>query len=337
MAHDHSHEHPHTHGYGHHSHLHGWIDPTIAATQQGLWAIKWSCVGLLLTAGLQLVVVLFSGSVALLADTVHNVADAATALPLWVAFVLSRLPATKRFSYGYGRVEDVAGILIVLTILFSALVAGYQAVLRLLYPEPVTYLWMVALAGALGFLGNEAVAVLRIRVGRAIGSAALEADGYHARADGFTSLAVLAGALGVWLGYPLADPVIGLLITASILGLVWQSARAVFLRVLDGIEPSVLKDIEQAARHVHSVRAVVEVRARWIGHRLSAELNIAVDPALSVTEGHQVAKEARHQILHHLPHISGVTVHVDPATEAGDGFHRVEAHAHDGLPLHSHA
>lgn len=225
------------HGGHDHDHAHGAVDPSVASSKRGIWALKWSFVSLFVTALLQIVVVLFSGSVALLSDTIHNFGDAATAIPLWVAFALSRLGASRRFTFGYGKAEDLAGVVVVLIILFSAVVAGYQAVDRLLNPEPVELLWAVAVAGLVGFVGNEAVAVLRIRVGREIGSAALVADGRHARTDGWTSLAVLLGAAGIWLGYPLADPIIGLLITAAILGIVWQSGKTVFARLLDGVDP----------------------------------------------------------------------------------------------------
>jgi cation diffusion facilitator family transporter len=234
----------HTHEHGHHDHgddntyghTHGVVDPTIATTTRGIWAIKWSFLILAATAALQLIVVYVSDSVALLADTIHNIADAGTAIPLWVAFVLARRKPTQTFTYGYGRVEDFAGIVIVLIILFSALVAGYQAIDRLIHPHPVMHLGWLAAAGVIGFLGNEAVAVFRIRVGRQINSAALIADGYHARTDGLTSLAVVLGAFGVWMGFALADPIIGLIITAVILGIVWQSAGAVLTRMLDGVE-----------------------------------------------------------------------------------------------------
>jgi cation diffusion facilitator family transporter len=329
----HHHAEDHEHGHGH---RHGVIDPATASTERGVWALKWSFVGLLATALVQVAIVSISGSVALLADTIHNFADAATAIPLWIAFALARLKPGRRFSYGYGRVEDLAGVAIVLIILFSALVAGYQSVLRLIRPEPVAYLWAVVAASVLGFLGNEAVAQFRIKVGRAIGSAALVADGYHARTDGLASLAVLGGAVGVWLGYPLADPIVGMLITLVILGLAWQSALAIFTRMLDGVEPGVLETIGHLAHHVPGVREVADVRARWSGHRLQVELNVAVDPALNVTEGHSIAKEVSHYLLHSVPHISRVTVHVDPAIESGEEFHHVEAHTHDGLPVHSH-
>ncbi|MBI4642050.1 MAG: cation transporter [Candidatus Tectomicrobia bacterium] len=330
--------HPHNHHHEHesHGHTHGVIDPSVTTSQRGIWAIKWSFGGLLVTALLQVVVVLLSGSVALLADTIHNFGDAATAIPLWVAFTLARWKPGKRFTYAYGRVEDLAGVAIVLIILFSAIVAGYESVDRLFHPWTVEYLWAVIAASVIGFLGNEAVAIFRIKVGKEIRSAALIADGYHARVDGWTSLAVLFGALGVWLGYPLADPVVGLLITTAILGIVWQSGKAVFTRMLDGVEPDVIDEIEHAAHHVPGVREITEVRARWLGHRLHAEVNIAVDPELSVAEGHAIAKEVNHQLLHHLPYLSVAMIHVDPAEEAGEHYHHIAEHSHDGLPVHSH-
>jgi cation diffusion facilitator family transporter len=330
------HRHAHPHGHGEHGHTHGAVDPTIATSERGIWAIKWSFVGLMVTALLQLIVVLLSGSVALLSDTIHNFGDAATAIPLGVAFALSRLGASRRFTFGYGRVEDLAGVLIVLIILFSAVVAGYQAVERIINPQPVELVWAVAAASLVGFLGNEAVAVFRIKVGREIGSAALVADGYHARTDGWTSLAVLLGAIGVWLGYPLADPIVGLLIAAAILVIVWQSGKAAFTRLLDGVDPEVTEEIRHAASHVPGIEDVSEVRARWLGHRLRAEVNVAVNPELSVAEGHAVAREVNHRLMHELGYLDMAVVHVDPVQEAGEEHHRISAHIHDGLPTHSH-
>jgi cation diffusion facilitator family transporter len=324
------------HEHAHHGHTHGAVDPSIATSERGIWAVKWSFVGLFATALVQVVVVVLSGSVALLSDTIHNFGDAATAIPLWIAFALARLGASRRFTFGYGRVEDLAGVMVVLIILFSAIVAGYQAVDRLINPQPVGLLWAVAVAAVVGFVGNEAVAVFRIRVGRQIGSAALEADGYHARTDGWTSLAVLLGAVGVWLGYPLADPIIGLLIAAAILVIVWQSGKAVFTRLLDGVDPEVVEEIRHAAYQVEGVKDVTEVRARWLGHRLRAELNVVVDPDLSVAEGHAIAREVNHRLTHELQYLDMAVVHVDPVQEAGEVHHRISAHSHDGLPTHSH-
>ena len=319
-----------------HGHSHGAVDPSIAASEHGIWAVKWSFVGLFITALLQVAVVVVSGSVALLSDTIHNFGDALTALPLWIAFAMSRLGSSRRFTFGFGRVEDLAGVIVVLIILFSAVVAGYQAIDRLLNPKPVAMLWAVAVASLVGFIGNEAVAVFRIRAGRRIGSAALVADGYHARTDGWTSLAVLIGAIGVWLGYPLADPVVGLIIAAAILGIVWQSAKTVFTRLLDGVDPEVIEEIRQAAIRVPGVEDVAEVRARWLGHELHAEVNVAVGPELSVAEGHEIAREVNHRLLHRLTYLRGVVVHVDPTQESGEEHHRIPAHSHDGLPTHSH-
>jgi cation diffusion facilitator family transporter len=298
--------------------------------------VKWSFAALFATALLQVVVVVLSGSVALLSDTIHNFGDALTAVPLWIAFALGRLGASRRFPYGYGRVEDLAGVMVVLIILFSAVVAAYQAIERIIHPQPVGLLWAVAAAALVGFIGNEAVAVFRIRVGRQIGSAALIADGYHARTDGWTSLAVLLGAIGVWLGYPYADPIVGLLIAAAILVIVWQSGKTVFTRLLDGVDPSVIDEIRHAASHVEGVQDVSEVRARWLGHRLRAEVNVAVDPELSVDEGHAIAREVNHQLLHHLRYLDAAVVHVDPVQETGEEHHRIGSHSHDGLPPHSH-
>ena len=324
---------PHGHFHGQ---LHGVVTSSIAPTERGLWALKWSFAGLVLTALIQLVVVSLSGSVALLADTIHNFGDAATAIPLGVAFFLARRRATPQFTYGLGRVEDFAGLLIVLTIAVSAVVACCEAVRRLLHPQPVSLLWAVMLASVVGFVGNEAVAIFRIRVGRQIGSAALIADGYHARVDGWTSLAVLLGALGMWAGYPLADPVIGLLISAAIFVIVWQSARSVVVRMLDGVDAETLTSVSHAASHVPGVEQVSDVRARWIGHRLHADVSVTVAGCRSVEEGHDVAREVRHQLLHHLPHLGSVMVHVDPAGQAGEEHHRLGPHAHDDLPTHAH-
>ncbi|MBN9216672.1 MAG: cation transporter [Mesorhizobium sp.] len=303
--------HGHDHGEGGHGHTHGVIDPTIATTTRGIWAIKWSFVVLAITSALQLVVVLLSGSVALLADTIHNVGDAVTAIPLWVAFMLARRKPSKTFTYGLGRVEDLAGILIVLIILFSAIVAGYEAIDRLIHPQPITFLGWVAVAGLVGFLGNEAVAVFRIRVGREINSAALIADGYHARTDGFTSLAVVLGAIGVWLGFPLADPIIGLLITIAIFAIVWQSSKAVLTRMLDGVEPGIVEEISHAAEHVRGIERVAQVQARGIGHRLHADVAIKVADTATAKDLVGITEALRGELFNHLPALSEANIRLE--------------------------
>jgi cation diffusion facilitator family transporter len=308
-AHGHDHDgHGHHHGSATHGHTHGVIDATIAATDRGVWAIKWSFIILAVTAAIQIVVVFISGSVALLADTIHNVGDATTAIPLWVAFVLALRKPTKTFTYGYGRVEDIAGVLIVLIILFSAIIAGYEAIDRFIHPQQITQLFWVAVAGVVGFIGNEAVAVFRIRVGREINSAALIADGYHARTDGLTSLAVVLGAAGVWFGFPLADPIIGLLITIAIFGIVWQSAKAVLTRMLDGVEPRIISEINHAAEHVPGIERVTEAKARWLGHRLYADVTIEVDENLPVAKALLIAATLRKELLDHIPALAVANV-----------------------------
>lgn len=312
----HRHDHDpkgHGHGDGGHGHTHGVVDAGLASTDRGIWAIKWSFVILAITSAIQLFVVYLTGSVALLADTIHNIGDATTAIPLWFAFVLARRKPSKTFNYGLGRVEDLAGILIVAIILFSALVAAYEAIDRLLHPRPITNLLAVAIAGVVGFVGNETVAIFRIRVGRAMNSAALIADGYHARTDGLTSLAVVVGAAGVWFGFALADPIIGLLITIAIFGIVWQSAKAVFTRSLDGVDPSIRDEITHAAGHVSGVRRVVDARARWLGHKLRAELTVQVDDDLPVAQANAIAAELRQSLHDHMPALDGVTIQFGPA------------------------
>src|SRR5260221_7524560 len=338
--HEHKHEHKHeqkkTHSHGGHSHTHGVIDPTITTNERGIWAIKWSFIGLMITASIQIIIVFYSGSIALLADTIHNFGDASTAIPLWIAFRLALRKPTKKFGYGLGRVEDIAGILIVLIILFSAIVAAYESIYRIIHPAPITNLIAVMIASLIGFAGNEIIAVFRIKVGKKINSAALIADGYHARTDGYTSLAVLIGAIGVWLGFPLADPIIGMIISVAIFRIVWQSVKAVITRALDGVQTEIVDEIEHAAHHVKGVEKVTDIRARWIGHRLHAEINIAVSPLLNVQEGHNIAKEVNHQLMHHLSYLSKAVIHIDPIEEAGEEYHKILNHSHDGLPLHSH-
>jgi cation diffusion facilitator family transporter len=291
-----------------HAHLHGVADPAYLSTARGLWALKWSFVILGAGAILQFVVVMLSGSVALLADMIHNLADAGTALPLAVAFLAVRRQPTPRFTHGYGRLEDLAGVAIVLVILASAIAVGYEAAHRLMNPRPVAMLSAVAAAGLIGFLANEAVAILRIGVGREIQSAALIADGHHARADGLASLAVAAGAGVVKLGYPIADPLIGLAIAVVIVAIVWQSAATVFTRILDGVDPAIVSELRHAGVHVSGIVEVRGIRARWIGHRLDAEAELAVASGLSVHEALAIADRFKAAAAEHLP--GGATIRV---------------------------
>ena len=323
--------HGHSHGSdeGGHGHTHGVMDPTIATTTRGIWAIKWSFTVLFIAALIQAAIMAFSGSIALLADTIHNFGDAVTAIPLWFAFMLARRKPSRTFTYGLGRAEDLAGLTIVGLILFSACVAGWQSVQRLMNPEPIGYLGWVAAAGIIGFVANEWVAVFRIRVGREINSAALIADGYHARTDGFTSLAVVLGAFGVWLGVPLADPIIGLLITVAIFGIVWQSARAVVTRMLDGVEPEILAEIDHAAVHMKGIERVHAVQARWLGHKLHAELSVQLDKALTVAQAQAIVVALKAELFEHLPVLAQVSIRIEDAEQ---GAAPIAAPAHHHAP-----
>ncbi|MFN8075164.1 MAG: cation diffusion facilitator family transporter [Kineosporiaceae bacterium] len=288
------------------------VDDALTGSAQGVRAVKISLVALGVTAVLQLVVALASSSVALLADTIHNVSDALTAVPLWIAFVVGRRPATRRYTYGYGRAEDLAGVFVIAMIALSAVVAGWEAIDRLLDPQPVTRLGWVAAAGVIGFVGNELVAVYRIRVGRRIGSAALVADGLHARTDGLTSLAVVVGAAGVAAGWRLADPIIGLVITVAILGVLRTAARDIYRRLMDAVDPELVDAAERALAAQPGVTEVKAVRMRWVGHRLHAEADLTIDADATVHDAHRLAHDAEERLTRAVPKLATALVHAYP-------------------------
>jgi cation diffusion facilitator family transporter len=350
--HDHhdDHDHPHDHephpghgGHDHHDHDHQhstlWativhafseltgahshdaadsVDKALESSERGIRALKVSFLGLMFTAVVQAGLVLATGSVALLADTIHNFSDALTAIPLFVAFKLGRRAANSRYTYGYRRAEDLAGLFIVLMILVSAVVAAWESVERLVNPREVRYVGIVFLAGVVGFLGNELVAMYRIKVGRAIGSAALVADGKHARVDGLTSLAVAAGAAGVWLGFERADPVVGILVSLAILAVLRTATRDIYRRLMDAVDPELVGKIEKVACSIAGVARVGRCQVRWMGHRLRVDMELAVDGSLSVAAGHQIAEDVRHTLLESIEHLDEVHVHVDPALDHPD-------------------
>jgi cation diffusion facilitator family transporter len=347
--HDHPHEHDHGHDHGHEHERGGWwhrvrhlvtphshdsadkVDSAMESSRDGMRALWISLLVLGTTAITQGAVAAISGSVALLGDTLHNVADALTAVPLGIAFVLGRRAATRRYTYGYGRAEDLAGIVIVAVIAISAALAAYQAIDRLIHPADVSHLVVVAAAGLIGFLGNEAVAQYRIRVGRRIGSAALVADGLHARTDGFTSLAVVVGAAGVAIGWQWADPVVGLGITVAILFVLKDAAREVYRRLMDAVDPVLVDTVEETLRTTPGVLDVGTVRLRWIGHELRAECEIIVDPHQPVAAAHAIAVDAEHQLIHAIPRLTAAFVHADPQPHDGTDHHAKLAHHQPAL------
>jgi cation diffusion facilitator family transporter len=357
-GHEHDHHSHDRHGHDHHGHDHehphagadGWwrrlrhrltphshdsadkVDAAMETSRAGIRALWISLAVLGATAAVQAAIVAWSGSVALLGDTLHNTADALTAVPLGIAFVLGRRAATRRYTYGFGRAEDLAGIVIVIAIAASSAAAGYEAIRRLLHPADVSHLWAVAAAALVGFVGNELVARYRITVGRRIGSAALVADGLHARTDGFTSLAVLLGAAGVALGWRWADPAVGLLITVAILLVLKDAAREVYRRLMDAVDPALVATVEQTLRDTPGVLDVGATRLRWIGHQLRAECEISVDPTAPVVAAHAIAVDAEHRLIHAVPRLTAAHVHADPHAPEGANHHRDLDHHRAAVP-----
>jgi cation diffusion facilitator family transporter len=183
---------------------------------------------------------------------------------------------------------------------------------RLIHPRAVTHLWVVAAAAVVGFVGNEVVARYRITVGRRIGSAALVADGLHARTDGFTSLAVLLGAGGVALGWRQADPIIGLVITVAILGVLRSAVRQVGARLMDAIDPALVDQATAAVASAGGIEDVRDLRIRWIGHTLRAEVDVTVPATLTVVEAHDLAHHAEAHLLAQVRRLTAATVHASP-------------------------
>jgi cation diffusion facilitator family transporter len=298
----------HGHGHSHHSHDAGLMP----ASAEGMRVLRNSLAILGVTALVQAAVTAASGSVALLGDTLHNAADALTAVPLGVAFIVGRRPPSRRYTYGYGRAEDLAGIAIVVFMTASAALACYAGITRLLHPRHVSDLIAVALAALIGFAGNELAAFYRIRTGRKIGSAALVADGLHARTDGLASLAVLLGAGGAALGWTWADPAVGLAITVAIAAVVRQAAREVWRRLMDAVDPALVDQATSTLRATPGVLDTGQVRLRWTGHQVRAECEIVVAADITAAQAHEITVRAEHALGHAIPRLSAALVHADP-------------------------
>lgn len=350
--HPHPHDHPHDHDHNHTHHHQGWwgrmaaifhlhehshsrgelaSDQAFLDNEESIRTVWLALAALTVTSTLQIVIVVWSGSIALLADTVHNIGDALNSIPLLFAFYLARCAATRRYTYGFARAEDIAGIFIVLSIAFSAGVIFWESFQKLLHPQPLTQPGWVIAAAIIGFLGNEAVALLQIRVGRKIGSAAMVADGLHARTDGLTSLAVLLAAAGSWLGFPIIDPFIGLLIGVAILFITRNAAVTMWYRLMDAIDPELLTQAEQIVQQQAAVKELRRLRMRWMGHRLYAEVCIAVEPLLTTVQSHHITEQLRHDLFHQIPNLAEIVVHVDPWAEQLETVHQLTIH-HEPVP-----
>ncbi|MBE3558340.1 MAG: cation transporter [Ktedonobacteraceae bacterium] len=324
--HGHTHEEEHKPGHAHgHGHEHGKVEAELYSNRAGLRAVQISTAGLLLTALLQFGIVLIGGSAGLFADALHNLSDVLTTVALWIAFVISNRAANARYTYGYHRAEDLAGIFIVLVIIASAVAGAVESLQKLTSGEAPTQLVLSMAAALVGVAGNEIVAQYKISVGKRINSVPLIADGQHSRIDGLTSLAAFLGLVGVAFGLRIADPIAGLVITVVIIGIVYTTTRSVLSRLLDSVDPHIVPTILDTASEVAGVEAVTSPRARWVGHSLHVSLNIEVDPDLTLVKAHEIAEEVRHRLFHRIEGVSEVLIHTDPSSHRGD-FHLLLAH-----------
>ena len=335
--HHHHHGHDHHHGDGHHHHHggggiigligaalhlpgfghdhdHGYTelaaDSAVHDNELGIRTVWLALIALGITTVLQIVIYLASGSVALLADTVHNLGDGLNSIPLLIAFYLARRVANRRYTYGYGRAEDIAGVLIVISIAFSASYILYESVLRLLNPQPLENLGWIGAAALIGFVGNELVAMMQIRVGRQIGSDAMIADGQHARVDGLTSLAVLIAVFGTLIGLPILDPIVGIVIAMAIVGITWNAIKAVWYRMMDAVDPAIIDRMEHFAGHVTGMEEISSLRARWVGHRLHADMTIVVSRERSLQDANQIVEDVRKELHKAAPHLRDANIEV---------------------------
>jgi cation diffusion facilitator family transporter len=329
----HDHDHHHHHDHDHHPHEGGGLIATLGAAlhlpgfthdhshsantaaydnELGIRTVWLALLVLGTTTVLQIVIYLASGSVALLADTVHNLGDSLNSIPLLLALYLARRAATRRYTYGYGRAEDVAGVLIVVSIAFSAGYILIESFQKLLNPRPLDNLGWIAAAAIIGFAGNELVALMQIRVGRQIGSDAMVADGQHARVDGLTSLAVLIAVVGTWIGLPILDPIVGLVIGVAIVGITWNASKTIWFRLMDAVDPAYIQTAEAIIREHDEIKGIERVQLRWLGHRLQGEFVLRVDPATTVEQSKSLADHLAHHMQHALPNVGDLTVQINP-------------------------
>lgn len=297
-----------------HAHDHGHLtgDAAIQDNEIGIRTLWLALLLLGVTTVLQIIIYIASGSVALLADTVHNLGDALNSVPLLFAFYLNRRVATRRYTYGYGRVEDVAGVLIVISIAFSAGYILFESVQKLFNPQPLTNLGWLAAAALIGFAGNEIVAMMQIRVGRQIGSDAMVADGQHARVDGLTSLAVLIAVFGTLIGLPIIDPIIGIVIGITIVGITWGAIKSIWFRLMDAVDPHLVQKVEDILQEHEEIKAVGRLQLRWVGHRLHGEIDVTVAKNMSFNDVNAIREHLYHHFEHALPNLEHVTIQIAP-------------------------
>jgi len=324
--HDQGHNHDeHEHGQKGHGHEHGKVDADLYGNRAGLRAVQISTAGMLLVSVIQFAIAWVGGSAGLFADALHNFGDVFTTIALWIAFVISNRAANQRYTYGYYRSEDLAGIFIVLVIIASATVSAVESIQKLKSGNVPTQIYLSMAAALVGVAGNELLAQYKISVGKRINSVSLIADGHHSRIDGLTSLAAFIGLVGVLLGFPKADPIAGIVITIVIVAVVFSTSRSVLQRLLDAVDPHIVPSIITLASSVPGVEQVTDVRARWVGHTLHVVMNIEVNAELTLSKAHGIAEEVRHRLFHDIKGLSEVLIHTDPSSASGD-YHQELAH-----------
>ena len=330
-THAHAHaEHDHHHGHSEHDeqghgHEHGKVDADLYGNRAGLRAVQISTAGMFLVFAIQFTIAWIGGSAGLFADALHNFGDVFTTIALWIAFVISNRAANQRYTYGYYRSEDLAGIFIVLVIIASATASAVESMQKLASGNIPTQIYLSMAAALVGVAGNELLAQYKISVGKRINSVSLIADGHHSRIDGLTSLAAFIGLVGVKLGFPKADPIAGIVITIVIVTVVFSTSRSVLQRLLDAVDPHIVPSIITIAGTVPGVEKVTGVRARWVGHTLHVIMTIEVDAELTLSTAHAIAEKVRHQLFHEIKGISEVLIHTDPSSASGD-YHQELAH-----------
>jgi len=325
---DHDHDHEGHDDHRGHGHEHGKVDADLYGNRAGLRAVQISTAGMFIVAAIQFAIAGIGGSAGLFADALHNLGDVLTTVALWIAFVISNRAANQRYTYGYHRAEDLAGIFIVLVIIASAVAGAWESIQKLTSGSTPTQLLLSMAAAMVGVAGNEILAQYKIAVGKRINSVPLVADGQHSRIDGLTSLAALIGLMGVALGLRIADPIAGLVITAVILTVVYSTSRSVLRRLLDAVDPHIVPSIIATASEVPGVEGVDDVRARWVGHRLHIIMNIEVDAEMTLARAHEIAEEVRHRLFHRIDGVSEAIIHTDPHS-VGEGavdHHQLVAH-----------
>ncbi|MHB8512149.1 MAG: cation diffusion facilitator family transporter [Actinomycetota bacterium] len=290
-------------------------------TKTGLRAIRLASVALGASAALRLTIAIISGSVALLASGLDDLGDVLTTIALSLAFVASRRAADERYTFGYQRAEDLGGVLVVIVIWVSAGIATFEGIDKLIHHRGVGHIPLALAAASIGLLGNGFAAFYKIRVGRKIGSEPLVADGKHAMTDGLAAIAAIIGLIGARSGASWADPVAGLAVAVAIGWVAFQATRQVLTRLLDAVDPSIVNRISEVALHTDGVMGLGRVQARWAGRSLYITMTVAVDGHLPVDDAHEIAEHLHHEVLHRIPEVAQVDIHVDPWSAHGSRAH----------------